>query len=245
MTQLLLVEDDRRLSDALAEILREHGYEVDTVNNGKDGLDYAASGVYDVVILDVMLPLMDGFHVVSELRRKKISTPVLLLTAKDAVPDKVQGYDSGADDYMTKPFSPTELLAHLRALTRRKGEVMFEVLDFADISLNLESNDLSCRGETIRLRMKEFLILKILMENAGRIISKETLLERAWGIDSDADANNVEAHISFLRKKLRFLDAHAQIETVPKLGYRLIAVEADDGDAATPDQSAAKEGADE
>lgn len=228
MTQVLIVEDDRRLVEALAEILREHGYEVDTVDNGQDGLDYAVSGMYDVIILDVMLPRMDGFQVVSELRRKKVSTPVLLLTAKDAVPDKVLGYDSGADDYMTKPFSPTELLAHLRALTRRKGEVVFESLDFADISLNLESNDLSCGDETIHLRMKEFLILKILMENAGRIISKETLLERAWGIDSDADANNVEAHISFLRKKLRFLEAHVQIETVPKLGYRLVASEADD-----------------
>ena len=142
MTQVLIVEDDRRLAEALAEILREHGYGVDTVDNGQDGLDYGASDIYDVIILDVMLPQMDGFQVVSELRRKKISTPVLLLTAKDAVPDKVQGYDSGADDYMTKPFSPTELLAHLRALTRRKGEVVFEALDLADITLNLESNHL-------------------------------------------------------------------------------------------------------
>lgn len=123
---------------------------------------------------------------------------------------------------MTKPFSPVELLAHLRALTRRKGSLVFETIDFADISLNLESNDLSCGTETVHLRMKEFLILEALMENAGRIISKDTLLDRAWGIDSLADANNVEAHISFLRKKLRFLGSRAQIETVPKLGYRLV-----------------------
>ncbi len=222
MTQVLLVEDDVRLANALAEILRENDYTVDVVHDGQTGLDYGESGIYDVIILDVMLPKLDGFQIVAELRRKKIATPVLILTAKDAVPEKVQGFDSGADDYMTKPFAPVELLAHLRALTRRKGALTFETIDFADISLNLESSDLSCGTETVHLRMKEFLILEALMENAERIISKDTLLDRAWGIDSTADANNVEAHISFLRKKLRFLGSHAQIETVPKLGYRLI-----------------------
>lgn len=231
MDRVLIVEDDHHLSAALGEILRGHDYDVDTVDNGKDGLEHAASGIYDVVILDVMLPQKNGFQVVSELRRKKVATPVVLLTAKDAIPDKVRGFDSGADDYMTKPFSPKELLAHLRALTRRKGEVVFEALDFEDISLNLESNDLSCGEETIHLRMKEFLILKILMENAGRISSKETLLEQAWGMDSEADSNNVEAHISFLRKKLRFLEAHVRIETVSKRGYRLVADDANEGSA--------------
>lgn len=221
MTQILIVEDDARLARALAEILRENDYLVDTVHDGQTGLDYGLSGIYDVIILDVMLPSMDGFQIVSELRRKKIATPVLILTAKDAVPEKIQGFDSGADDYMTKPFSPAELLAHLRALTRRRGEVVFERIDFADISLDLEGNDLSCGSEIIHLRMKEFLILKMLMEHPGHIVSKETLLDHAWGIDSAADVNNVEAHISFLRKKLRFLDSRAQIETVPKLGYRL------------------------
>lgn len=222
MTQILIVEDDQRLSEALAEILRENGYTVDAVKDGQSGLEYGSSGIYDVIILDVMLPRMDGFQVVTELRRKKVSTPVLILTAKDAVPEKVHGFDSGADDYMTKPFAPAELLAHLRALTRRRGEVIFETLEFADIALDLESNDLSCGAESIHLRMKEFLVLKTLMENAGRIVSKDALLERAWGNDSLTDANNVEAHISFLRKKLRFLGSHAQIETIPKLGYRLI-----------------------
>ena len=222
MSRILIVEDDRRLASALAEILRENGYVTDAVHDGQTGLEYGLAGLYDVIILDVMLPHLDGFQVVAELRRKKVSTPVLILTAKDAIPEKVQGFDSGADDYMTKPFSPTELLAHLRALTRRKGEVLFETLDFSDISLNLESNDLSCGGESIHLRMKEFLILHALMEHPGRIVSKDALLERAWGIDSLADANNVEAHISFLRKKLRFLNSNVRIETVPKLGYRLV-----------------------
>lgn len=222
MTQVLIVEDDARLASALAEILRDNGYEVDAVHDGLTGFEYGQSEIYDVIILDVMMPKMDGFEVVSELRRKKVSTPVLMLTAKDAVPEKVRGFDSGADDYMTKPFSPTELLAHLRALTRRKGEVVFETEDFGDISLGLESCDLSCGGETIHLRMKEFLILQALMENAGRVVPKDTLLDRAWGVDSMADANNVEAHVSFLRKKLRFLESNVQIETVPKMGYRLV-----------------------
>lgn len=221
MTQVLIVEDDARLASALAEILRDNGYEVDAVHDGLTGFEYGQSDIYDVIILDVMMPKMDGFEVVSELRRKKVSTPVLMLTAKDAVPEKVQGFDSGADDYMTKPFSPTELLAHLRALTRRKGEVVFETEDFGDISLGLESCDLSCGGETIHLRMKEFLILQALIENAGRVVSKDTLLDRAWGVDSMADVNNVEAHVSFLRKKLKFLESKVQIETVPKMGYRL------------------------
>lgn len=220
--RLLIVEDDVKLARALAEILRSNGYEVDVVHDGISGLEYALAGAYDAIILDVMLPGMDGFEVVTKLRRKKVSTPVLLLTAKDSVPDKVLGYDSGADDYMTKPFAPAELLAHLRALTRRKGEVVFETLDFADISLNIESSDLLCGSESIHLRMKEFLILKALMEGAGRVVSKDTLLERAWGIDTLADANNVEAHVSFLRKKLRFLGSHVAIEAVPKLGYRLV-----------------------
>lgn len=222
MSRILIVEDDRRLASALAEILQDNGHTVDAVHDGQTGFEYGLSDLYDVIILDVMLPHLDGFQVVSELRRKKISTPVLILTAKDAVPEKVQGYDSGADDYMTKPFSHTELLAHLRALTRRKGEVLFETLDFADISLNLENSDLSCADDSIHLRMKEFLILSALMEHPGRIVSKDALLERAWGIESTIEANTVEAHISFLRKKLRFLGSHAQIETVPKLGYRLI-----------------------
>lgn len=227
MAKILVVEDDARLASALAEILRENGYEVDAVNDGQTGLEYGASGLFDVIILDVMLPKMDGFQVVAELRRKKVSTPVLMLTAKDAIPEKVRGFDSGADDYMTKPFSPTELLAHLRALTRRRGEVVFESLDFADIALNLEDSDLACGAETIHLRMKEFLIMKTLMENAGRVISKDTLLEHAWGADSNADPNNVEAHASFLRKKLRFLGSRVLIEAVPKLGYRLIDPEKD------------------
>ena len=149
--QVLIVEDDVRLAQALAHILAENGYQTDVVHDGASGLAYAECGDYDVIILDVMLPKLDGFAVVAQLRRKSISVPVLLLTARDAVPDKITGLDSGADDYMTKPFAPAELLAHLRALTRRQGEVLFEKLAAGDLVLNLESYDLACGSKSCLL----------------------------------------------------------------------------------------------
>ena len=221
--QILVVEDDVRLAQALCRILEESGYNTDAVHDGQSGLDYAESGIYDVVILDVMLPKMDGFTVVSNLRRAGVNTPVLLLTARDAVPDKICGLDSGADDYMTKPFSPAELMAHLRALTRRQGEVIFEKLDAGDLSLTLESSDLTCGQKTIHLSFKEFSLAKVLMSNAGQVVSKELLIERVWGVESSAEDNNVEAYVSFLRKKMRFLGSQACIETIRKAGYRFAA----------------------
>lgn len=219
--QILVVEDDIRLAQALGHILEENNYQVDLVGNGELGLDYGESSIYDVIILDVMLPKMNGFDVVAELRRRKVTTPVLMLTARDAVPEKITGLDSGADDYMTKPFSPAELLAHLRALTRRQGEVVFETVEFEDVVLNLESFDLSCGKKIIHLGLKEFSILKILMINPTQVISKETLIAKVWGVESSAEDNNVEAYISFLRKKLKFVGSHVIIETLRKAGYRL------------------------
>ena len=221
--QVLIVEDDVRLAQAVGKILEENNYQVDLVHDGQSGLDYAESGIYDVVILDVMLPKMDGFEVSKELRRKNVETPVLMLTARGAIPDKIEGLDSGADDYMTKPFSPAELLAHLRALTRRQGQVVFETLEFADLNLNLESHDLSCGSKSINLSFKEFSIINILMANKGQTISKDVLISKVWGVESSAVDNNVEAYISFLRKKLKFLGSKAQIETLRKVGYRLVA----------------------
>lgn len=220
--KILIVEDDLRLARALAHILVESHHEVDIVGDGASGLEWAESGMYDVIILDVMLPKMDGFEVVAELRRENVSTPVLLLTARDAVSDKITSLDSGADDYMTKPFSPAELMAHLRMLTRRQGEVIFEKIDFADLTLNLDSLELSCESKTIHLSVKEFSIAKILMTNPSQIASKELLIDKVWGMDSNAEDNNVEAYISFLRKKLKFLGSRARIETIRKVGYRLV-----------------------
>ena len=219
--QVLIVEDDVRLAQAVGKILEENGYQVDMVHDGQSGLDYAESGIYDVVILDVMLPKMDGFEVSKELRRKGVETPVLMLTARGTIPDKIEGLDSGADDYMTKPFSPAELLAHLRALTRRQGQVVFETLEFGDLKLNIESHDLSCGAKSINLSFKEFSIINILMANKGQTVSKELLISKVWGVESSAVDNNVEAYISFLRKKLKFLGSTAQIETLRKVGYRL------------------------
>lgn len=219
--QVLIVEDDVRLAQALSRILQENGYGTDVVHNGSDGLAYGQSSIYDVIILDVMLPKMDGFEVVANLRRKNVSTPVLLLTARDAVHDKITGLDSGADDYMTKPFSPAELLAHLRALTRRQGEVQFEQLEYGDLTLNLDSHDFSCKGKTIHLSQKEFMLAQVLLANAGQVVSKETLINKVWGVESSAEDNNVEAYVSFLRKKLRFLGANSSVETVRGVGYRL------------------------
>ena len=223
--QILIVEDDIRLAKAVKQILEENNYQVDMVHDGQSGLDYAESGIYDVIILDVMLPVMDGFEVAKRLRRKDVSTPILMLTARSQIPDKIEGLDSGADDYMTKPFSPAEMLAHLRALTRRTGQVVFETLRVDDLELNLESHDLSREGKSINLSFKEFSIMNILMANKGQIVSKETLISKVWGIESSAVDNNVEAYISFLRKKLKFLGSTVQIETIKKVGYRLIAAE--------------------
>lgn len=218
---VLIVEDEIRLAEALREIMMESKYLCDVVYTGTDGLDYAVNGNYDVIILDVMLPGMDGFSVVHEIRRQGLQTPVLLLTAKDDVSDKIAGLDHGADDYMTKPFEPGELLARIRALSRRTGEVIFEKLQFGDLRLVLSTNDLWCKGRNIHLSFKEFEILKILMINSNIIISKESLIENVWGNDSDAEDNNVEAYISFLRKKFFYLGSEAGITAVRKVGYRL------------------------
>lgn len=167
---VLVVEDDTRLAEALARILEDNGYATDTVHDGEAATEYGKTGLYDVIILDVMLPKADGFTVAQALRRAHVSTPILLLTARDAISDKICGYDSGADDYMTKPFSPAELLAHLRALTRRQGDVVFETLSLGDLTLNLESMDLTCGNESIRLSQKESAIARMLLGSPGAVL---------------------------------------------------------------------------
>lgn len=219
--QILLVEDEKRLADALGRILENEKYGVDIVGNGLDGLAYAQTGHYDAVVLDVMLPGMNGFDVVSQMRREKIATPVLLLTARDELGDKITGLDSGADDYLTKPFASEELLARLRALTRRLGEVCVEKLSFGDLTLNLSTYDLVCGVKSLHLGYKEFEVLRILLSNPNIVVPKETLIAKVWGYDSEAEDNNVEAYISFLRKKFFFLGTKASIETLRKVGYKL------------------------
>lgn len=219
--QILIIEDEERLADALGQIIREAKYMVDIVHDGKTGLLYCTSGIYDVIILDVMLPGKNGFEIARQLRAQKISTPILMLTARDEVSSKVAGLDSGADDYMTKPFEPEELLARIRALSRRQGDVVLDEITFSDLRLQLLSGELWCGTKSLHLGYKELEILKILMTNPKVITSKETLLTKVWGCDSGAEGNNVEAYISFLRKKLAYLDSQACISTIRKVGYRL------------------------
>ena len=217
----LIVEDDRALARTLGEMLKSVRFESDISYDGEAGLDNGLSGVYDLIILDIMLPKMDGFSVARELRKNKIGTPVLMLTARTDTDDKVRGLDSGADYYLTKPFEMTELLACVRALTRRQGEVVMDELSFGELKLNLSTCDLSCGDKKVRLGNKEFAIMRIFLSNGSAVVSKETLINKVWGFESDAEDNNVEVYISFLRKKLAFLKAPVQIATLRKFGYRL------------------------
>ena len=219
--RILIVEDERRLADALTQIMREQKYTVDAVYDGDDGFAYAKSNEYDAIILDVMLPKRNGYDVVRALRREKIATPVLMLTARDELESKINGLDCGADDYMTKPFAPEELTARIRALTRRQGEVLLEEMLYEDIVLELTSNDLRCGAKRIRLSFKEFEVMKLLLLSQNTIVPKEQLIVKVWGPESEAEDNNVEAYISFLRKKLFYIGSKVGIQTVRKVGYRL------------------------
>lgn len=219
--KVLIVEDEIRLADTLSQIMTENKYMADAVNDGKAGFDYAMSGMYDIIVLDVMLPEMNGFEVVKLLRKNKISTPVILLTAKDEVADKINGLDCGADDYLTKPFVPEELLARIRALTRRQGEVIMNEISFADLTLNLSTFMLQKDSKSIHLGLKEFEVMRLLITNPLVIVSKEDMISKIWGVESEAEDNNVEVYISFLRKKLLYLGSKVNITTQRKIGYFL------------------------
>ena len=219
--RILIVEDEVRLAETLRQLLEDQRYQADTVYDGADGVDYGLAGQYDLIILDVMLPKVDGFQVAQRLRAAHVSTPILMLTARDEVGDKISGLDCGADDYMTKPFDTGELMARVRALTRRQGEVLNDVLTVGDLSLDCTSRLLSTKERSVRLGFKEFEVLRLLMVNSGSVVTKETIISKIWGLDSEAEDNNVEVYISFLRKKLVFLNSQVSISTVRKVGYFL------------------------
>lgn len=219
--RILIVEDEVRLAEALGQIMEEQRYMADLTYNGPDGLAYALTGQYDVILLDIMLPGMDGLEVARQLREAKISTPILMLTARDEVSDKVHGLDRGADDYMTKPFSTDELLARIRALSRRQGEVQTELLTYADLTLNLSTRCLQRDQREVRLGFKEFEVLRMLIAYPKMVVPKEEIILKVWGAESDAEDNNVEVYVSFLRKKLLFLGSSVTIRTVRKVGYFL------------------------
>ena len=221
--RILLVEDEKRMAQALCEILRLEKYEVDHYDNGIDGLDAIESNIYDIVILDVMLPKMNGYEIAKKARQKSIRTPILMLTAKAELDDKVMGLDSGADDYLTKPFMTKELLARLRALGRRNINTADGTLNYGDISLDTNTLTLSCTtdGQSVRLSEKECRILEYLIANQGQILTREQLAVKIWGFDSEAEYNNVEVYMSFTRKKLQFVCSNTEIKAVRGIGYEL------------------------
>ena len=218
---ILIVEDERNLADAICEIIRAADNSADVTYDGPTGLRMAKSGMYDAIILDVMLPGMSGMDVVRELRRASVRTPVLMLTARTTTTDKVTGLDAGADDYMTKPFEAEELLARLRAITRRTGDMVFEEATFGDLTLDLTTHDLFCGERKVHLSGKEFEVMKMLMSSPGRVVPKQDLLTRVWGTSGEASENSVEAYVSFLRKKMGHIQSSVQITTLRMLGYRL------------------------
>ena len=221
--KILLVEDEKRMAQALCEILRLEKYDVDHCDNGTDGLYAIESNVYDVIVLDVMLPGKNGFDVAKEARKNGIKTPILMLTAKAELDDKVNGLDCGVDDYLTKPFMTKELLARIRALLRRNINTPDGNLEFGDISLDINAATLFCTktAQSVRLSEKEYRIVEYLIANAGQILTREQLALKIWGYESEAEYNNVEVYMSFTRKKLNFVGAKTEIKAVRGIGYEL------------------------
>lgn len=219
--RLLLAEDEKELSDALVTILKHNNYSVDAVYNGADALYYLEAENYDGVILDIMMPKVDGISVLKCLREKGNNIPVLMLTAKSQIDDKVYGLDCGADDYLTKPFSTKELLARIRAMTRRQTEITNSILSFGNITLNRSTFKLSTPMGNFRLGNKEFQMLEMLMVNPNQLISTEKFMEKIWGYDSEAEINVVWVYISYIRKKLGLLKANVKIKATRNLGYSL------------------------
>lgn len=220
--KVLLAEDEKRMNRALCELLRQEGYDVAAVENGEDALDEIGSGVYDIIVLDVMMPGMNGFDVARRARASGIRTPILMLTAKSELDDKIAGLDSGADDYLTKPFMTRELLARLRALGRRGIPTDDGKLRFADLSLDVRCATLYCQnGKSVRLGEKELRILEYLIANQGQVLTREQLATKIWGYDSDAEYNNVEVYMSFARRKLSFIESGCEIKALRGIGYEL------------------------
>ena len=219
--RILIIEDEERLAGTLADMITESGDWADIATNGEMGLDDALTGIYDAIVLDVMLPKLSGFEVLEKLRSQGVTTPVLILTARADLSDRVRGLDLGADYYLTKPFENAEFLACLRAILRRQGEIIPQELTFGDLVLAPASRQLRCKDRSLLLNAKELEIMRLLMLNHRQITSKETLLVKVWGYDSDAVDNNVEAYISFLRKKMTALASQVTISVVRRLGYQL------------------------
>jgi DNA-binding response OmpR family regulator len=219
--RILLAEDEKEMSNALVAILKHNNYSIDAVYDGAVALDYGLTGNYDVIILDVMMPMLNGLEVLAKLREKGIATPILMLTAKSQIEDRIKGLDTGADDYLSKPFAMGELLARVRAMSRRKAEFTPNLIQLGNISLNKENYELSNGEASVRLSNKEYQMLEMLMNHSKRLISTEQFMERIWGYDAEAEINVVWVYISYLRKKLESLGANVKLKAVRGVGYTL------------------------
>ncbi len=218
--KILIVEDEVTLADSLKILLEGKGFEAEVVYNGEDGRNYAELGIYDLIILDVMMPNLNGYEVAKELRSKKCSTPILMLTAKSGLNDRIEGLDSGADYYLTKPFDMRELMACVNALLRRQGNQVDE-LSMGNTALDLSACMLICGEKSVRLTSKEFDVMRLLLQSKSNVLSKEIILDRIWGYDSNAVENHVEVYVGLLRKKLNSIGSDIRIEAIRKLGYYL------------------------
>ena len=223
--KILVIEDEKLLAQSIRAVLEQKGFTVETVFDGETGAEYAKLGIYDLLILDVMMPGMDGFEVAKAVRAQRCATPILMLTARSAIEDRIQGLNSGADYYLTKPCDTRELLACVGALLRRQGNQVDE-LRFGNTSLDLASGQLCCGEKAVRLSAREFDVMRLLMQSGTRILSKEVVLARVWGYESNAVENHVEVYVGFLRKKLRSIGSNVRIGAIRRLGYHLEVEEA-------------------
>lgn len=221
--RILLIEDEVQLSDALVAVFKKQHYSTDAVYNGDEGYEYARTGIYDVILLDVMLPGTDGFTVLKKLRAQKVKTPVIMMTALGETEDRIKGLDYGADDYIPKPFDTNELLARIRAVARRKDNDLVDeyTLKFGDLSLDLKAYTLTSGSDSLKVSVKEYEILKYLMEHPQFIATRDDMITKIWGFDNELESNNIEVYISFIRKKLAHIKSNVTVVTVRGVGYKL------------------------
>ena len=222
--RFLIVEDEFKIADVIASRLRKENYIVDVFGNGEEGLDNALTNIYDLIILDVMLPKVDGFKILEEIRREKINAKVIMLTAKSMIEDKLTGFNNGANDYLTKPFHIDELVARVNAQLRMDNvQVQKDYVEAGDLRLNIKNTTLTCttNNESIEVVCKEFMLLEYLMKNQNQVLQKEQLYEKIWGLDNESESNNLEAYLSFIRKKIKIIGSNVQIKAIRGLGYKL------------------------
>ena len=223
LMKILIIEDEFNLADAIASMLKKEKYSVEIMTDGESGLDEALTDVYDLIILDVMLPKMNGFEILKHLRQEKINSKILMLTAKNTIDDKMVGFNNGADDYLTKPFHMEELMARVNVQLRKNNGISCDIIELGDVVLNINSMELCNKNEEHKVKIigKEFQLLELLMNNANRVMEKEQLFVKIWGYDTDCDINTLEAYVSFIRKKLKLIKSKINLKAIRNVGYVL------------------------